>query len=201
MRNTAITTCLALLVLGPVGCLDQSTSPLEPAAESSSLSARGHGPASARVVGSLLRVPHTWPIVNWSSIRALNATLDADGDPHGSYKLDIEVDFGDGPFLQQTTEKIICLEVAERADGQTTDIWMSTKAKGWVTVPPGVTHYAITHMVDSPDGDRLAARSIISHPPAEYCKTRPDLSDPGPNEPPATELLPAESGNIVSLRR
>lgn len=201
-RAPALALCLALLALG--GCSQDASPPLAPAAAAPiSAGADGHaGHPVPRVVGSLLRAPHSWPIVNWSSIRGLNATLGGDGNPDGSYALDIEIDFGDGPFLQQTTEEVICLEIAERGDG-TTDIWLSSAGLGWVTVPPGVTHHAITHIVDSPGGDLLTARTIQPEegPPSEFCETRPDLAATDPTGLGPAVLMAAEAGNVVSLNR
>lgn len=203
----AVGTCLVLVALS--GCSEDASSPLQPPTEAPPAAADAHdgeddrdrGDVVARVVGSLIRAPHSWPIVNWSTIRGLDVTLDEDGNPDGSFDLDIEVDFGAGPFLQQTTEEVICLEIAERDDG-TTDIWISSAAQGWVTVPPGVTHFAITHIADSPDGDLLAGRSIlpVDGEPSEFCKTRPDLSASDPTGLGPVVLMAAEAGNVVSLR-
>lgn len=209
--TSTVIACLALLTLG--GCSDDGSSPLAPAVTATPPSAdmiaghTDHGHALTRVAGSLIRVPHSWPIVNWSTHRGLNATLDGEGNPDGTYELDIEIDFGDGPFLQQTTEEVICLEIAERADG-TTDIWMSTAGLGWVTVPPGVTHFSIVHIVDAPGGDLLTARTIQDGTvgadegdPAEFCETRPDLSATDPTGLGPAVLMAAEAGNVVTIDR
>lgn len=202
MRTRSITLAAAasLVVLAMGGCSDAGISPLAPSAETAPPSAdASHGPDLDRVAGSLLRVPHSWAFVNWSTLRGLNATRDGDGDADGTFDLDIEIDFGEGPFLQQTTEEVLCLEIVDRGDG-TTDIWLTHAGLGWVTVPPGVTHYSIAHIVDSPDGDLLAARTIQPDEgdPAEFCETRPDLStrDVGPG---IVELMLAEAGNVVSV--
>lgn len=199
----ALAFSLALLVAGSSGCSQDASSPLDPiAAPPSSMDVGGSGGASARVAGSLIRVPHSWPFVNWSTHRGLNATLDEEGNPAGTYELDIELDFGDGPFLQQTTEEVICLEIVDRGD-RTTDIWMSTAGLGWVTVPPGVTHYSIVHIVDAPGGDLLAARTMQPDegPPSEFCETRPDLSATDPTGFGPVVLMAAEAGNVVSIDR
>ncbi len=145
-------------------------------------------------------MPHSWPIVNWSTLRGLHAALDGDGEPQGSFELDIEIDFGSGPFLQQTTEEVICLETAERGDGAT-DVWISHAGLGWSTVPPGVTHYAILHIVDAPGGDLLTARTIQPDEgePSEFCHTRPDLSATDPTGFGPAVPMPAEAGNVVAL--
>lgn len=207
----AMTACLVLLALS--GCSEDASSPLEPSAAlppiSTDVDARFHDGdhgrdvaqiGVARVVGSLIRAPHSWPIVNWSSIRGLNATLDEDGNPGGTFELDIEIDFGDGPLLQQTTEEVICLETVERDDGAT-DVWISSAAQGWVTVPPGVTHFAIIHIRDAPGGDVLTARSVQPDEgaPSEFCETRPDLSATDPTGFGPAVLMAAEAGNVVSL--
>lgn len=206
---TAASYFLPLLLLVLSGCSDEATSPLRPTAEptliSADVHAGAHGHRVARVAGSLIRVPHSWPFVNGSTIRGLNATLDEDGNPDGSFELDIEIDFGAGPFLQQTSEEVICLEIVERSDGAT-DIWISHAGLGWVTVPEGVTHFSILHILDAPDGDLLAARTI--HPteaaevePSEFCKTRPDLSATNPSGLGPVELMAPEAGNVVSIDR
>lgn len=210
MRSTVVACCLCLLALS--ACSDDASSPVEPIAAPPPISAdlgdlgedRTRGPVAARVVGSLIRAPHSWPIVNWSTIRGLNATLDENGDPGGSFDLEIEIDFGAGAFLQRTTEEVICVEIAEREDGRTRDIWIGSAAEGWVTVPPGVTHYAIQHIVDSPGGDLFAARSIpadVDPPPSQFCKTRPDLSTWNLTPLGPVALLPPEAGNAASIDR
>lgn len=199
----ALACSLALVVGVSSGCSQDASSPLDPiAAPSNSVDVEASDGASARVAGSLIRVPHSWPFVNWSTHRGLNATLDEEGNAAGTYDLDIELDFGDGPFLQQTTEEVICLEIEDRGDG-TTDIWMSTAGLGWVTVPPGVTHYSIVHVVDAPGGDLLAARSLQPDegPPAEFCETRPDLSATDPTGFGPVVLMAAQAGNVVSIDR
>lgn len=196
----ALATGLLALALSLSACSDDTDSPLEPlAAPTSSAHAGG---AAARVAGSLIRVPHSWPIVNWATIRGLNATLDRSENPDGSFELDLELDFGDGPFLQETTESVICLEVVPRGDG-TTDIWISHAGLGWVTVPPDVTHFSILHIRDAPDGDLFTARTIQPDEgePSEFCHTRPDLSSTDPTGLGALALMAAEAGNVVSIDR
>lgn len=207
---TAASFPLLLLLLVLSGCSDEVVSPVRSSAEPSLISAdtydgefvRGHGDVVTRVAGSTIRVPHSWPFVNWSTIRGLDATLDEDGNPDGSFELDIEIDFGSGPFLQETSEEVICLEIVERSDG-VTDIWISHAGLGWVTVPPGVTHFSILHVVDAPDGDLLAARTI--HPtegdPSEFCKTRPDLSATNPSGLGPLDSMAPEAGNLVTIDR
>lgn len=199
----ALATGLLALALSLGACSDDTVSPLEPlAAPPSSSHAVSTGGAAARVAGSLIRAPHSWPIVNWSTIRGLNAILDREENPDGSFELDIEIDFGDGPFLQETTEEVICLEIAARGDGAT-DIWISHAGLGWVTVPPGETHFSILHIRDAPGGDMLTARTIQPDEgePSEFCHTRPDLSSTDPTGLGALVLMAAESGNVVSIDR
>lgn len=206
MRSSATAASFLLLLLVLSGCSDEVVSPVQSTAEPSLISADihagAHGHRVARVAGSVIRVPHSWPFVNWFTIRGLNATLDEDGNPDGSFELDIELDFGAGLFLQETTESVICLEIAERGDGAT-DIWISHAGLGWVTVPQGVTHFSILHILDAPDGDLLAARSI--HPtegdPSEFCKTRPDLSATNPSGLGPVALMVPEAGNVVAIDR
>ena len=202
LRTPAALACsLALLAAASSGCSQDTSSPLGPlAAPPSSIHGGGPGGASARVAGSLVRVPHSWPIVNWSTHRGLNATLDGEGNPDGTYELDLEIDFGDGPFLQRTIEEVICLEIADRGDG-TTDVWMSTAGLGWATVPPGVTHFSIVHIADAPGGDLLTARTIQPDEgePSEFCESRPDLSATDPTGLGPAVLMAAEAGNVVTL--
>lgn len=203
MRAQAIALCGALLAL--TACSDAGVSPLAPDAATTPVSAdASQGNDLARVAGSLLGAPHSWPIVNRVSIRGLNATLDGAGEPDGTFELEMELDFGDGPFLQETTEEVVCLEIEERADG-TTDIWMSHAGLGWVTVPPGVIHYSILHIRDAPGGDLLTARTIQDGTigenegePSEFCETRPDLSATDPTGLGSLKLMAAEAGNVVS---
>lgn len=206
-RNRSFTPALAAdalaLALSLGACSDGPVSPLEPlTAPASSSDAGSAGVAVARVAGSLIRAPHSWPIVNWGTIRGLNATLDREGNADGSFELDLELDFGEGPFLQETTEEVICLEVDPRGDGAT-DIWISHAGLGWVTVPPGVTHFSILHIRDAPGGDLFAARTIQPDEgePSEFCHTRPDLSSTDPTGLGALLLMPAEAGNVVSIDR
>lgn len=201
----ALATGLLALALSLGACSDGAVSLLEPAEASPLTVDRNHGDdgnAAARVAGSVVRVPHDWPFVNWFTIRGLNATLDEDGNPDGSFELDIELHFGAGPFLQETTESVICLEIADRGDGAT-DIWISHAGLGWETVPTGVTHFSILHILDAPDGDLLAARTI--HPtegdPFEFCKTRPDLSATDPSGLGPLDPMAPEAGNVVSIDR
>lgn len=200
----ALAAGLIALALSLGACSDGAISPLDPA-EASPAAVDGNrdgGRAVARVAGSLVRFPHSWPIVNWGTIRGLNATLDEVGNPDGSFELDLELDFGGGPFLQETTEEVICLEIVERGDGAT-DVWISHAGLGWVTVPPGVTHFSILHIRDAPGGDLATARSIQPDEgePSEFCHTRPDLSATDPTGLGPLVLMAAEAGNVVSIDR
>lgn len=201
----ALAAGLFALALSLGACSDGAISLLDPAESSADAVDRNHGDdgrAVARVAGSLIRFPHSWPIVNWGTIRGLNATLDGEGSPAGTFELDLELDFGDGPFLQETTEEVICLEIAERGDGAT-DVWISHAGLGWVTVPPGVTHFSVLHIRDAPGRDLATARTIQPDEgePSEFCHTRPDLSATDPTGLGPLVLMAAEAGNVVSIDR
>lgn len=204
-RAPAVAVGLIAVVLSLGACSDGTISPLDPTETSTVAVDRNHGDdgtAAVRVAGSLVRFPHSWPIVNWGTIRGLNATLDGEGSPAGTFELDLELDFGAGPFLQETTEEVVCLEVARRGDGAT-DVWISHAGLGWVTVPPGVTHFSILHIRDGPGGDMLTARTIQPDEgePSEFCHTRPDLSATDPTGLGALILMAAEAGNVVTIDR
>lgn len=206
-RSCALSVAAGLFVLAlSVGaCSDGTISPLDPTGTSPVAVDRNPGDGGrvvARVAGSLIRFPHSWPIVNWGTFRGLNATRDGEGSPAGTFELDLELDFGDGPFLQETTEEVICLEIAERGDGAT-DIWVSHAGLGWVTVPPGVTHFSILHIRDAPGGDLVTARTIQpgEGEPSEFCHTRPDLSATDPTGLGPLMLMAAEAGDVVSIDR
>lgn len=204
--TSGVAACVVLLATGLTGCSENAFSVVEPLESPAPMSvgseAADRGRAVARVAGSLIRFPHSWPIANWGTIRGLNATLGGEGSPAGTFELDLELDFGDGPFLQETTEEVICLEIAERGDGAT-DIWISHAGLGWVTVPPGVTHFSILHIRDAPGGDLATARTIQPDEgePSEFCRTRPDLSATDPTGLGPLVLMAAEAGNVVSIDR
>lgn len=168
---------------------------------------RASGRDVFRVTGSLIDVGHTWSLVDWLSVHDMDVSLDKDGTPRGSLTMDIELNLnelglGDGPVLQTTTEEAVCLEVAEDGSGEAIDTWISTAAQGWATVPPGATHYAIFHFRDSPYGDRVTGRTIAPSEgdPAQFCKTRPDLSATDPHGLGPIELMPGTGGDVTLCR-
>ncbi|MDX1618736.1 MAG: hypothetical protein R3224_08120 [Balneolaceae bacterium] len=149
---------------------------------------RARGKIVARLTGSMVGIPHTWPIILNIDALDFDATLDKDGLAGGALDPYVAtVDFGDGPNTYNSREEVVCMSYVRSDHG--TNIWLSTFSTAYPWAPEG--NYIILHILDSPEGDRLTGRSMhpVDGDPSEFCKQHPDLSASDPWGTGPVELL------------